>query len=377
MRRPARGVETRRMSETGAQATRTPAGPGGSGWKQYVRPAALLLVAAVSLYLLLPSLLSVFSSWRIAVATRLALRDPRARSSRPRASSASGSSTGSRCARASWFAVACAQLSGNAVGRIVPGGGATATAFSVGMLRRAGIDTGEAAAAFTASTGLQLATTAGPAAAGPAGDHRRRDGRPRPRGGRLCRHRRAPPAGRGRHGRAHDRSAAHIRGTCDPMAAQRDRSAPPARDRPAAGAARRPRLHPRDARRALASGRCSRLRRTRGSTTSRCSARCGRSARRPGPRSSCSPTPPPSCSPSSRSRPAASASSRRAWSARSRSPVSPGRTRSPPRFSTGSSPTGCRSRPAASPISSSAAATREALAQAPACSTAGCGAPTN
>ena len=59
----------------------------------------------------------------------------------------------------SWFAVACAQLSGNAVGRIVPGGGATATAFTVGMLRRAGVDTGEAAAAFTASTGLQLATT--------------------------------------------------------------------------------------------------------------------------------------------------------------------------------------------------------------------------
>lgn len=58
-----------------------------------------------------------------------------------------------------WFAIACAQLSGNAVGRIVPGGGATATAFSVGMLRRAGVDTGEAAAAFTASSLLQLLTT--------------------------------------------------------------------------------------------------------------------------------------------------------------------------------------------------------------------------
>jgi uncharacterized protein (TIRG00374 family) len=123
-----------------------------------VRPAALLLVAAASLYLLLPSLLAVFSSWQSlshldwpfailvlvyegASSTclweldRIALR------------------TGS------WFAVACAQLSGNSVGRIVPGGGATATAFSVGMLRRAGVDTGEAAAAFTASTGLQLATT--------------------------------------------------------------------------------------------------------------------------------------------------------------------------------------------------------------------------
>ena len=31
--------------------------------RQYVRPAALLLVTAISLYLLLPSLVAVFSSW--------------------------------------------------------------------------------------------------------------------------------------------------------------------------------------------------------------------------------------------------------------------------------------------------------------------------
>jgi hypothetical protein len=58
-----------------------------------------------------------------------------------------------------WFPVAASQLSGNAVGRILPGGGATATAFAASMLRKAGIDTGEAVAAFGASTGLQLATT--------------------------------------------------------------------------------------------------------------------------------------------------------------------------------------------------------------------------
>jgi uncharacterized protein (TIRG00374 family) len=56
-----------------------------------------------------------------------------------------------------WFAVACAQLAGNAVGRFVPG---APTPFTVEMLRRAGVDTGEAAAAFTASTSPQLATTA-------------------------------------------------------------------------------------------------------------------------------------------------------------------------------------------------------------------------
>ena len=41
----------------------------------------------------------------------------------------------------------------------MPGGGATATAFTASMLHRAGVDTGEAAAAFGTSTGLQLATT--------------------------------------------------------------------------------------------------------------------------------------------------------------------------------------------------------------------------
>jgi uncharacterized protein (TIRG00374 family) len=59
----------------------------------------------------------------------------------------------------SWFAVASAQLSGNTVGRIVPGGGATATAFAIAMLRRAGVDVGQAAAALAASSSLQLGTT--------------------------------------------------------------------------------------------------------------------------------------------------------------------------------------------------------------------------
>jgi hypothetical protein len=117
-----------------------------------------LLVSLVSLYLLLPSLVAVFSSWRslarlnwywaaIALACeaasfvslwnldRLALRTRK------------------------WFAVATAQLAGNAVGRVVPGGGATSAAFSVDMLRRAGFPVGRAATALAASTALQLAAT--------------------------------------------------------------------------------------------------------------------------------------------------------------------------------------------------------------------------
>ncbi|HEX6703085.1 MAG TPA: YbhN family protein [Gaiellaceae bacterium] len=126
-------------------------------WKDRARTGALVGIAGVSLYLLLPGLLAVFASWRslshldwpyaiLVLACeaasfvclwdldRTALNGP------------------------NWFAVGTAQLSGNAVGRILPGGGATATAFTASMLRRTGIDTGEAVAGLAASTGLQIAT---------------------------------------------------------------------------------------------------------------------------------------------------------------------------------------------------------------------------
>jgi uncharacterized protein (TIRG00374 family) len=124
-------------------------------WRRYARSSVVVLVTGVSLYLVLPSILAVFGSWRslehvtwywagVALLceaasivslwqlNRIALQVK------------------------SWFTVACTQLSGNAVGRIVPGGGATATALSVGMLRRAGVDAGRATAALAASAALQL-----------------------------------------------------------------------------------------------------------------------------------------------------------------------------------------------------------------------------
>ena len=126
-------------------------------WKRYARPGLLLLVTGISLYLLLPSLVAVFASSRsLARLTwywgALAL------------ACEAGSFVSlwelDRVALKvkSWFTVACTQLSGNAVGRIVPGGGATASAFSIGMLRRAGVPVGQAATALTATTLLQLGT---------------------------------------------------------------------------------------------------------------------------------------------------------------------------------------------------------------------------
>ena len=122
------------------------------------RPFALLALGGVALYVLLPSLLAVFGSWRslsrldwpfaalvlgceaasficLWELDRIALRTP------------------------AWLPVIAAQLTGDAAGRVFPGGGATSTAVSASMLRQAGVDTGEAAAAFGTSTLLQLATT--------------------------------------------------------------------------------------------------------------------------------------------------------------------------------------------------------------------------
>lgn len=122
---------------------------------RFGKQAVLLLITAISLYVLFPSLVSVFSSWRtlsnvdwfwmqimvIAEALsfigvwrlqRIALQQRR------------------------WFPVATSQLASNAFGRIVPGGGATAGAFQIGLLRRAGLEAGRAGAALAAASGLQF-----------------------------------------------------------------------------------------------------------------------------------------------------------------------------------------------------------------------------
>jgi hypothetical protein len=59
--------ETHAMGHGRAEEPRRPSGEpssGGVAWRQYVKSGVLLLIAAVSLYLLLPTLLSVFASWR-------------------------------------------------------------------------------------------------------------------------------------------------------------------------------------------------------------------------------------------------------------------------------------------------------------------------
>jgi uncharacterized protein (TIRG00374 family) len=127
-------------------------------WKRHVRSGVLLVIGGVSIYLLLPSLLAVFAAWRSLSHLNWVFA-PLVLVSEAASFVCLWALDRIALHTRAWFPVATAQLSGNAVGRVLPGGGATATAFTVSMLRRAGVDTGEAAAAFGASTALQIATT--------------------------------------------------------------------------------------------------------------------------------------------------------------------------------------------------------------------------
>jgi uncharacterized protein (TIRG00374 family) len=118
--------------------------------RKLVTRVALLAVTGVSLYLLAPSLLAVFSSWpklrnvsplwlALAVVfeclSYVALWSLQRIAFRTR----------------SWFAIGTSQLASSAVGSIVPGGGATAAAFQYRLLVRAGVRPGTVAAGVTAS----------------------------------------------------------------------------------------------------------------------------------------------------------------------------------------------------------------------------------
>jgi hypothetical protein len=114
------------------------AGKRGGGRRKIVVRALLLLVTGISLYLLAPQVVDVFSSWRslnqlspewvaamvlFECASFLAVWDLQRIVLRTQ----------------SWFAVGTSQLAGNAFGRIVPGGMAAAGALQYRMLVRSGI----------------------------------------------------------------------------------------------------------------------------------------------------------------------------------------------------------------------------------------------
>lgn len=132
------------------------ASAGGTLTRKVVTRLAMLVVTSVSLYLLAPSLLVVFSSWpklrhlsplwlSLAVASEcmsyIALWNLQRIAFRTR----------------SWFVVATSQLASSAAGSIIPGGAATAGTIQYRLLVRAGISPGRVAAGVTATV---AATTA-------------------------------------------------------------------------------------------------------------------------------------------------------------------------------------------------------------------------
>ncbi|MFT7025779.1 MAG: hypothetical protein ACJA07_004910 [Rhodococcus sp. (in: high G+C Gram-positive bacteria)] len=151
IRRPVR-VPT--VNDAGKTAPRT------RRWsvRQLASRGGFLLLTGVSIYLVGPSLLEVFTSWdevstlepywlAIAMAMqaisfgfvwavqRVALRT------------------------SEWFPVITSQLAGNAAGRVLPGGAAMGSAVQFSLLRTAGIGTANATSGLTAAGLLQLGTT--------------------------------------------------------------------------------------------------------------------------------------------------------------------------------------------------------------------------
>jgi uncharacterized protein (TIRG00374 family) len=128
------------------------------GWtaQRIATRAVLLLLTGISLYLLLPSLVSVFGSWR-----ELADLRPQWFAIALAFEAVSFVSTWAlqrvALGAPSWFAVGTSQLAANAFGRIVPGGMASAGALQYRMLVRAGVSPSRVGSALAASSALIFA----------------------------------------------------------------------------------------------------------------------------------------------------------------------------------------------------------------------------
>ena len=129
--------------------------------RRYGLRLILLAVAGLSLYLLAPSLLTVLSSW-----PKLRSFDPVWIAPALACEVASYVSLWmlQRVAlrTSSWFAVATSRLTGNAIGNVVPGGGATATAAQFGILVLSGVPRGVVASGLAASWAATTALAYGP-----------------------------------------------------------------------------------------------------------------------------------------------------------------------------------------------------------------------
>ena len=124
-------------------------------WKSLVRRSIALAFTGVALYLVAPSILSVFHSWPRLATLNLLWFIP-AMVAEVTHFGCTFSLQRIALRTRAWFAVITAQLAGNAISLIVPGGAAAGAAVQFRMLGTAGMDATESVSGLTAFSFLGI-----------------------------------------------------------------------------------------------------------------------------------------------------------------------------------------------------------------------------
>ncbi len=124
-------------------------------WKALVKRSIVVLIAGVALYLVLPELIDVFHSWPKLVTLNLLFFIP-ALISEGIHFLCTFSLQRIALRTKAWFSVITAQLAGNAISLIVPGGAAAGAAVQFRMLGVSGMDPADAVGGLTAFSFLGI-----------------------------------------------------------------------------------------------------------------------------------------------------------------------------------------------------------------------------
>jgi hypothetical protein len=148
--RPDREVRSRSFESQFEEQQDTP-----FRWKAVVKRSIVVLVAGVALYLVLPELVDVFHSWPKLVTLNLLWFIPALVAEATHFACTFSLQRIALRTRA-WFSVITAQLAGNAISLIVPGGAAAGAAVQFRMLAVSGMDATDAVGGLTAFSFLGI-----------------------------------------------------------------------------------------------------------------------------------------------------------------------------------------------------------------------------
>ncbi len=124
-------------------------------WRSLVKRAIVILVAGVALYVVAPEIIAVFHSWTRIVTLNLLWFVPALFAECAHFGCTFALQRIALRTRA-WFPVVTAQLAGNAISLIVPGGQAPGAALQFRMLSMSGMDTADAVGGLTAFSFLGI-----------------------------------------------------------------------------------------------------------------------------------------------------------------------------------------------------------------------------